>query len=80
MPVVMKKVKVDAWFLKKACVLVKKKISRSQWPRNEKFRELMRLALHRPQFEPEDITVDQTKPLGYSFEYFRVLPGIKRQI
>ena len=34
-------VKVDAWFMKRACVLVKKKLTRRQWPRNDNFRALM---------------------------------------
>lgn len=40
-----KKIKLDAWFIKKACVLVKKKISRKQWPRNRNFVLLMRAVL-----------------------------------
>lgn len=45
MTVDMRKVKVDAWFIKKSCVLVKKKLTRDQWPRNVDFIRLMRLVL-----------------------------------
>lgn len=41
----MRKLKVDAWFIKKSCVLVKKKIQRSQWPRNHNFVLLMHMVL-----------------------------------
>lgn len=41
----MRKVKVDAWFIKKSCVLVKKKITRDQWPRSLEFNRLMHLTL-----------------------------------
>lgn len=42
MPVDPKKVKVDAWFIKKACVLTKKKITRKQLPRCQEFVKFMR--------------------------------------
>ena len=45
LPVDMRKVKVDAWFIKKSCVLIKKKITRKQWPRNENFVALMKEVL-----------------------------------
>ena len=41
----MRKLKVDAWFIKKSCVLVKKKIQGSQWPRNHNFVLLMHMVL-----------------------------------
>ena len=41
----MRKVKLDAWFLKKSCVLIKKKITRKQWPRDENFVALMKAVL-----------------------------------
>ena len=43
----MRKLKVDAWFIKKSCVLVKRKIQRSQWPRNPNFINLMHIAMGR---------------------------------
>ena len=41
----LRKLKVDAWFIKKSCVLVKKKIQRSQWPKNGNFVLLMHKVL-----------------------------------
>lgn len=38
-----RKIKVDAWFIKKSCVLIKKKIMRAQWPNNPGFVQLMNL-------------------------------------
>ena len=40
-PVDPKQVKLEAWFVKGCCVLLKKKVSRAQWPRNRQFRLLM---------------------------------------
>ena len=45
MTVDMRKVKVDAWFIKKSCVLLKKKVTRGQWPRNADFVSLIHLML-----------------------------------
>lgn len=38
-----RKVKVDAWFIKKSCVLIKKKITRGQFPNNDNFVTLMNI-------------------------------------
>ena len=40
-PVDPKQVKLEAWFIKGCCVLLKKKVSRAQWPKNRQFRLLM---------------------------------------
>lgn len=40
-----KQLKLEAWFIKGCCVLVKKKIQRGQWPGNHNFRKLMARAL-----------------------------------
>ena len=40
-PVDPKQVKLEAWFIKGCCVLLKKKVTRAQWPKNRQFRLLM---------------------------------------
>lgn len=44
-----KQIKVDAWFLKKGCVLAKKKVTRQQYPRDGGFYDLMKAACHEEQ-------------------------------
>jgi hypothetical protein len=45
LPVQSKQVKLEAWFVKGCCVLIKKKLSRGQWPKARNFRLLMAAAL-----------------------------------
>lgn len=40
-----KQIKLEAWFVKGSCVLIKKKIQRGQWPANSNFQKLMAKAL-----------------------------------
>ena len=40
-----KQVKLEAWFVKGCCILIKKKLSRGQWPRARNFRLLMAAAM-----------------------------------
>ena len=45
-PPVAKKIKVEAWFLKRGCVIVKKKVNRQQYPRDGDFYDLMKAMVH----------------------------------
>lgn len=40
-----RRMKIDAWAIKKSCVLIKKKINRRQFPRNANFNALIASAL-----------------------------------
>lgn len=54
LPVNSKQVKLEAWFVKGCCVLIKKKLSRGQWPKARNFRLLMAAALGSDDTHDED--------------------------
>ena len=73
-----KKVKVDAWFIKKSCVLIKKKLTRHQWPRNINFVSLMNAVLGIMRSDGEDHHKNGFKktPSSYMFCFYHSLFSI----
>ena len=63
-PIDGKKVKLEAWFVKGCCVLIKKKLGRGQWPKPKGFRLLMAAAMGSDDAHDDDARTDAGTDAG----------------